>query len=169
VRSPFAHARITAVDAFGARSAPGVVVVFTGVDVRRSALVLDRRRRRPVQAVEPVIRPATIEMLSDGEVRYVGQAVAMVVATDRYLAEDAAELVRVDYEELPAVLDANGCRPAFGLMTTCPTTCRRYRVGSAIRRRLASAGEGRLHYRSQPADHGCAYGDARRACVDRRR
>jgi len=113
VRSPFAHARIAVVDATAARSAPGVVAVYTGVDVRDHVrpLVLDQEAAPPgLEAADPVIRPATIEMLADGEVRYVGQAVAMVVAADRYLAEDAAELVRVEYEELPAILDAERAR-----------------------------------------------------------
>jgi carbon-monoxide dehydrogenase large subunit len=113
VRSPFAHARIVAIDASAARSAAGVVAVLTGVDVRDRVrpLVLDQEAAPPgLEAAEPVVRPATIEMLADGEVRYAGQAVAMVVAADRYLAEDAAELIRVDYEELPAVLDAERAR-----------------------------------------------------------
>jgi carbon-monoxide dehydrogenase large subunit len=113
VRSPFAHARIVAIDASAARSAAGVVAVFTGADVRDRVrpLVLDQEAAPPgLEAAEPVVRPATIEMLADGEVRYAGQAVAMVVAADRYLAEDAAELIRVDYEELPAVLDAERAR-----------------------------------------------------------
>lgn len=95
VRSTQAHARIVSVDAGEARRAPGVVGVITGEDVRRLS------RPFPLAVDVPVeYYPAAVD-----KVRYVGEPVAVVVAEDRYLAEDAAELVEVEYEELPAVVD----------------------------------------------------------------
>ena len=113
VRSPMAHARITGIDTAKALSMPGVVAVFTGPDIRGKvrALVLDQEAAPPgLETAQPEIYPATIEILADGEVRHVGQAVAAVVADDRYHAEDGAELVRVDYEELPASIDPEAAR-----------------------------------------------------------
>ncbi len=113
VRSPFAHARIMSIDTAEALSAEGVVAIYTGPDIRDQvhALVLDQEAAPPgLEAAEPEIHPATIEILADGEVRHVGQAVAAVVADNRYHAEDAAELVRVDYDELPAALDPEQAR-----------------------------------------------------------
>jgi len=108
LRSPHAHARITALDTAEALQAEGVVCVLTGPEIRGKVrpMVLDQEAAPPgLETAEPEIHPATIEILADGEVRHVGQAVAAVVADSRYRAEDAAELVRVDYEELPAAID----------------------------------------------------------------
>jgi carbon-monoxide dehydrogenase large subunit len=113
VRSPHAHARITSIDTKAALAAVGVVAIFTGPDIREHvhAMVLDQEAAPPgLEVAEPVIHPATIEILADGEVRHVGQAVAAIVADNRYHAEDAAELVRVEYEELPAALDPEQAR-----------------------------------------------------------
>jgi carbon-monoxide dehydrogenase large subunit len=113
VRSPFAHARIMSIDTAEALSAEGVVAIYTGPDIRDQvhALVLDQEAAPPgLEAAEPEIHPATIEILADGEVRHVGQAVAAVVADSRYHAEDAAELVRIEYNELPAALDPEQAR-----------------------------------------------------------
>lgn len=113
VRSPLAHARIAGIDVAAALVAEGVVAVLTGSDIRGKVrpLVLDQEAAPPgLEAAEPVIHPATIEILADGEVRYVGQAVAAVIADNRYHAEDAAELVDVDYEEMPAAIDPEAAR-----------------------------------------------------------
>jgi aerobic carbon-monoxide dehydrogenase large subunit len=113
VRSPFAHARITGIDTSQALATPGVVAVFTGPDIRGRvhSLVLDQEAAPPgLETAEPEIHAATIEVLADGEVRHVGQAIAAVVADDRYHAEDGADLVRVDYEELPAAIDPEAAR-----------------------------------------------------------
>jgi carbon-monoxide dehydrogenase large subunit len=107
VRSPLPHARIRGIDVSKARAHPAVAAVFSWADIRDrvSHLVLDQESPSPAleAAVHPEIHPATIEILAEDEVRYVGQAVAAVVADSRYHAEDAAELVEVEYEELPAL------------------------------------------------------------------
>ncbi len=94
VRSQLPHARIT-VDASAALEAPGVIGVLTGEDV----LALSR----PFPA--GIDSPAKQYALAIDAVRYVGEPLAVVVASDRYLAEDAAELVEVDYDPLDPVLD----------------------------------------------------------------
>jgi carbon-monoxide dehydrogenase large subunit len=95
VRSPFAHARLLSVDTAEAAAAPGVVAVLTAAD-------LDGRTMRPFAIADPrLVQPP----LAVDRVRYVGQAVALVVAGTRAQAVDAAELVDVDYDPLPAVVD----------------------------------------------------------------
>ncbi len=95
VRSPFAHARITGVDVAEARRAPGVVAVLTADDFADATAppfaTLTRDVRRP--------------LLTGDRARYVGDPVALVVAESRAAAIDAAELVEVDYDPLPAVAD----------------------------------------------------------------
>jgi len=96
VRSPVAHARIRSVDVSAARSAPGVVAAFTAADVEDL----------------PAIKPAGImnqqmtrSILASDKVRYVGEPVAVVVTEQAYQGEDAMELVDVEYDPLPAVVD----------------------------------------------------------------
>jgi aerobic carbon-monoxide dehydrogenase large subunit len=100
VRSPFAHAKITRVDVSGALSQPGVVAAFSGADLG------DEQGSLPCAwpVTEDIVVPAHPPMAVD-EVRYVGEAVAVVVARDRYAAADAVAAVDVDYEPLPPVLD----------------------------------------------------------------
>jgi 2-furoyl-CoA dehydrogenase large subunit len=95
VRSPYAHARIVRLDPAAAIEAPGVVGVLTGEDV------VAMSRPFPAGIDSPVPHYA----VAHETVRYVGEPVAVVVARDRYLAEDAAELVQVEYEPLDPVLD----------------------------------------------------------------
>ena len=95
VRSQLAHARIT-VDPAAALSVDGVRGVLTGDDVARLS--------KPFAAA--IESPAPQYAAAVGTTRYVGEPLAVVVARDRYLAEDAAELVAVDYEPLEPVLDA---------------------------------------------------------------
>src|SRR6516162_642709 len=100
VRSPMAHARITRVDVSAARSAPGVIAAFSGAD-----FAAEQGSLPCAWPVTPdIVIPAHPPMAVD-EVRYVGEIVACVVARDRYAAADAFQLVDVDYEPLPAVLD----------------------------------------------------------------
>ncbi|HZZ58744.1 MAG TPA: xanthine dehydrogenase family protein molybdopterin-binding subunit [Opitutaceae bacterium] len=98
VRSPFAHARIRAIRVRSARAHPGVYCVITGRDIAETLKPL------PALDLQPSAKPAFSRVLAGDVVRYVGEAIAAVVAVDRYTAEDAAELVEVDYEPLPALL-----------------------------------------------------------------
>ena len=97
VRSPHAHARILGISADAARDLPGVTGVFTGEDLDRWTSRL--RLAPPIDG----LHPTEIETLPIDKVRFHGDPVAVVVARDRYVAEDAAELVEVEYEVLPAI------------------------------------------------------------------
>jgi carbon-monoxide dehydrogenase large subunit len=107
VRSPYAHARLGRIDAVAARAMPGIHAVLSFADLP-PALQL---RRLPNLMPNPVIRQSpTPYALARDEVCFVGEPVAAVVADSRYLAEDAASRVAVDYQPLPAVAD---CRAAI--------------------------------------------------------
>jgi 2-furoyl-CoA dehydrogenase large subunit len=95
LRSPHAHAVLRSINADAARSAAGVAAVLTGADVTALSASLVVGVRAPIQCW-----PIAVE-----RVRYVGEPLAVVVAADRYLAEDALELIEVEYEPLPAVMD----------------------------------------------------------------
>ena len=95
VRSPHAHARIHGWDVRAALAMEGVVGVITGADVARAC--------KPFGV--GVTAPIHYYPTATDRARFVGEPVAVVVARDRYLAEDAAETVVVDYEPLPAVVD----------------------------------------------------------------
>ncbi len=100
VRSPEAHARIVSIDTEGAKSAPGVFGVFTSED-------LDLAGPLPMAWVPPGVEiksPETWPLAKD-TVKYVGQAVAMVLGTDKYGVRDAADQVFVEYDPLPVVVD----------------------------------------------------------------
>jgi len=100
LRSAHAHARIVRIDVTAARRAPGVRLVLTGADLG------ERNQPSPLLIPHPTLsHPRTQRPLATDEVRYVGEIVAFVVATDRYLAEDAAALIEVEYEPLPVVTD----------------------------------------------------------------
>jgi len=99
VRSPFARAAIRGIDTSAARAVRGVHAVFTAADLNSDA---KEQWHTSVGSASPETpRPP----LADVEVRFVGDPVALVVAESLYVAEDAAELVDVDYEPLPAVVD----------------------------------------------------------------
>ena len=103
VRSMHAHARLRDIDATAALKAPGVIAVFTGADLARDNLGTMRMtlpRKRP-DGSAMFARPHM--GLTSGRVRYVGDPIAMVIAETQAEAEDAAELVQVDYEPLPSV------------------------------------------------------------------
>src|SRR5437667_2902688 len=95
VRSPHAHARILGYDVAEALAMPGVVGVITGEDVAKST--------KPFSV--GVTAPVHYYCAATDRARFVGEPVAVLVAKTRYIAEDAAELVRVRYEPLPAVVD----------------------------------------------------------------
>jgi carbon-monoxide dehydrogenase large subunit len=100
LRSPHAHARIVSVDCTQARALAGVALVVTGEDLR------DLPPFTTTIATRPETTTGTRHMLPLDRVRFVGEAVAAVVARSRAIAEDAAELIDVEYERLPPVLDA---------------------------------------------------------------
>jgi len=106
VRSPHPHAAVRGVDASAALALAGVHAVLTLDDL--APVMAKRRMLRHSNSGTPLDRYWSFA-LANGEVSYVGEAVAVVLADDRYVAEDAAALVRVDYDVLPAVAD---CRKA---------------------------------------------------------
>ena len=95
LRSPLAHARIVSVDTAAAEAHPKVEAVITGETLARRALAWMPTLSQDVQAV-----------LATDKVRFQGQEIAFVVAQDRYAARDALELINVEYESLPVVIDA---------------------------------------------------------------
>src|ERR1700677_484531 len=109
VRSPLAHARIKAIDLSRAAAAPGVVYALGGPELAQllppvSDTQLALPSKWTTQVQHKFINPQQ-PLLAHDKVRHVGEAVAVVVAADRYAAEDAAELVELDLDPLPAVLD----------------------------------------------------------------
>jgi carbon-monoxide dehydrogenase large subunit/6-hydroxypseudooxynicotine dehydrogenase subunit gamma len=102
VRSPVAHGRLVAVDATAALALPGVVAVWTNADIA-DIPPIDFRADKSAEILKPYRQPA----LARDFVRYVGDPVAAVFAEEPYLAEDAAELVVLDIEELPPILSAS--------------------------------------------------------------
>ncbi|EEE42972.1 aerobic carbon-monoxide dehydrogenase large subunit [Roseibium alexandrii] len=94
VRSPYPHARITKIDATEALKIPGVIAVLTAEDLKGVNL-----------AWMPTLAGDVQMVLADGKVLYQNQEVAFVVAENRYIADDAIQLVEVDYEELPVLID----------------------------------------------------------------
>jgi len=99
LRSPHAHARITRIDTAAARKLAGVVAVFTGAELK------DQIGTLPTTADNPTLRIPKHRVLAVDKVCYVGEGVAVLVAQDRYTARDGADLIEVDYEPLPAVID----------------------------------------------------------------
>jgi carbon-monoxide dehydrogenase large subunit len=99
VRSPYAHARIKSIDASAARALAGVKAVFLAADLPFGHTDL------PILIPHPnLTHGRTQRCLASEVVRYAGEAVAFVVAENRYIAEDAADLVQVEYEPLPVVI-----------------------------------------------------------------
>jgi carbon-monoxide dehydrogenase large subunit len=104
VRSPHAHARIKSVDTARAKAAPGVLAVLTGADARAENIGRLPCSTPPIAFGGPLKSFMALHpVLPDDRVRHVGDPVAFVVAATHAQARDAAELVRVDYEILPAV------------------------------------------------------------------
>ena len=100
LRSPHAHAKINSIDTSAAAAAPGVVAVYTGADTDGVLNPIPCAWIPPESDVKAVAHPA----LAKDVVRYQGDAVAVVVAESRYQAEDALELINVNYDVLPAVI-----------------------------------------------------------------
>ncbi len=116
VRSPHVHARVRSIDVSAARAAPGVLGVYTAADLRAAGIgpiaVAVPQKNRDGSAPRVAGRP----VLCDAQVRFAGEAVAMVVAESLVAARDAAETVLVDYEELPHCTD-----PRAALIDGAPT------------------------------------------------
>lgn len=100
VRADVAHGRLAGVDTKAARALPGVVAVWDGAEVADIPPIPFRATK--LKGLEPYCQP----ILASGRVRYVGEPVAAVFAEDPFIAEDAADLVVTDVEEIPALLDA---------------------------------------------------------------
>jgi CO/xanthine dehydrogenase Mo-binding subunit len=99
VRSPYAHARIASIDVSAARALQGVIAVYTSADLPFGDTDL------PILIPHPSLTQGrTQRCLASEVVRYAGEAVAFIVAENRYIAEDAAELVQIEYEPLPVVI-----------------------------------------------------------------
>ena len=130
LRSPFAHARIGRIETAAALAVPGVHAVITG---REAAELCD-----PMPDFGPDPAKHTWRCLAAEKVRYVGEGVAVVVADSRYLAEDALELIEVEYEPLPP-----GHRPGARARRRVPAGARgagvelRLRAQLRLRRRRA--------------------------------
>jgi carbon-monoxide dehydrogenase large subunit len=101
VRSTVAHARIASIDTSAAKEAEGVVAVFTGADLAAAGV-------QPISPMMPNMNKAMIQpWLAIDTVRFVGEQVAAIVTEHPYQGEDAIELVDIDYDFLPAVVDMN--------------------------------------------------------------
>jgi carbon-monoxide dehydrogenase large subunit len=98
-RSPYAHARIKSLNVDAAKSHPGVVTVLTGADLLGNVGTI------PCGAAGPGMKVPVNHALAVGKVGFVGQPVAVVVANDPYVAEDAVNLIEMEVETLPAVID----------------------------------------------------------------
>jgi aerobic carbon-monoxide dehydrogenase large subunit len=112
VRSPHAHARIRSIDVSEALEVDGLVGVYTWAD-------LPERVAAPLPLLIPhpsLSHPRTQLALARDEVNHVGEAIVMVVATDRYLAEDAADRIQIDFEELAPVVGIAAARDAVHLV-----------------------------------------------------
>ncbi|MGN6749372.1 MAG: xanthine dehydrogenase family protein molybdopterin-binding subunit, partial [Xanthobacteraceae bacterium] len=107
VRSAHAHGSIVAIDTAAARALPRVFAVWTAADIPDVPPVDFREGSIP--ALDPYRQP----VLAKGRVRYVGDPVAAVFAQDPYIAEDAADLVAVEIDELPPLLDAQAAPAEF--------------------------------------------------------
>jgi carbon-monoxide dehydrogenase large subunit len=140
LRSMYAHARITSIDVSEAAHAPGVVAVYTGKDVAQQV--------GPVPCASagaiPGLRIPDYRVLATDHVVFVGQPIAAVVATDRYAARDAIDLIMVDYEELPTAVDLESAASAG------PAIYEEY--GDNIAYKL-TAGEGDIDAALKDADH----------------
>ncbi|MEO7009081.1 MAG: xanthine dehydrogenase family protein molybdopterin-binding subunit, partial [Caldimonas sp.] len=140
LRSPYAHARIVSIDADAARALPGVLAVYTGAELAAAGVKpipsIDVFKRADGSALATPPRRA----LAHERVRFVGEAVAAVVAESRDAARDACEAIVVDYEELPTINDAvSAVRP--GAVAICPEApdniAAEMRHGDAAATRLA--------------------------------
>ena len=129
VRSPHAHARIVDIDLNAASETPGVVAVYTGKDLADGGV-----NGIPVGWLLPGLKPSNHNAIAVEKVRYVGEAVAVVIAESPYTARDAAGLVAVEYDPLPAVADAEQALAAGAPIVrdaADDNVCFRWQIGDA--------------------------------------
>jgi carbon-monoxide dehydrogenase large subunit len=138
VRSMYAHARITGIDTAEAAKAPGVVAVYTGKDIAEKVGPV------PCAAALPDLKVPDYRVLATGKALFVGHPIAAIVATDKYAGRDAADLISVDYEELPAVIDVEQAAGSAMVIHE--------QFGTNIAYQLTS-GEGDIEAALQAADH----------------
>jgi carbon-monoxide dehydrogenase large subunit len=130
LRSTHAHARIRSIDTTVARTAPGVLAVYTAADVKAAGLgsipcLIPLKQKDGKRLVTP-----PWPLLADSVVRYVGEAVAMVVAETIGAARDAGEHIQVDYDELPVVADTATASDAPPIWPQAPdNVCFRWEKG----------------------------------------
>jgi carbon-monoxide dehydrogenase large subunit len=139
LRSMYAHARISSIDTSEALAAPGVVAVYTGKDAA------DKIGAVPCAGALPDLKVPDYRVLAKDHVVFVGQPIAVVVATDKYAARDAIDLILIDYEELPVVVDVEEAAKEGS-----PLVYEEY--GDNIAYRLTS-GEGDIEAALAEADH----------------
>ena len=112
LRSPTPHARIKSVDTSCARAVPGVIDILTGRDIAEFIAPVPGMQNRPPkvwrEAVEHEINIPDQPVLAVDKIRHIGEGIAVVVAEDRYVAEDAAALIDVHLEDLPAIAGIDG-------------------------------------------------------------
>ena len=114
VRSDYAHARIRSVDTSAARDLLGVVEVLVASDIAGTLEDIPSRPMAGEQMIQEM-HPPTHPVLAKDKVCYAGQAIAIVVARDHYIAAEAIELISVDYEPLPPIMD-----PDEAVKPECP-------------------------------------------------
>ncbi len=142
VRSDLARARITRVDVDAARALPGVRAVLTAADLDAGS----RSMQPTMFAADPPPTPcAPLRPLAGADVRFVGDPVVLVVADSRYLAEDACELVEVDYERLDPIVDAEAAADAAELVHP--------ELGSNVATRIETPPNPALDAAFESADH----------------
>lgn len=138
LRSMYAHAKIKSIDTSEASHAPGVVAVYTGKDVAGKIGPV------PCAGALPGLKIPDYRVLATDHVTFVGHPIAAVVATDRYAARDAIDLIMVDYEELPVVVDVEEAAKGGNLVYE--------EYGDNIAYKLTS-GEGDIDAALADADH----------------
>jgi aerobic carbon-monoxide dehydrogenase large subunit len=138
LRSPYAHAKINSIDVTAAQNAPGVVAVYTGKDVDGKVGYL------PCAAALPELKVPKYSVLAQNKVIFVGQPVAAVVASNKYQARDAADLIDVDYDPLDVVTD-----PEKAAKPDCPVIHEEFGTNIAF---VHSAGTGDVEAAFKQAD-----------------
>jgi carbon-monoxide dehydrogenase large subunit len=138
LRSPYAHAKINSINVTAAQNAPGVVAVYTGKDVDGKVGYL------PCAAALPELKVPKYSVLAQSKVIFVGHPVAAVVASDKYQARDAIDLIEVDYDPLDVVTD-----PEKAAKPDCPVIHEEFGTNIAF---VHSAGTGEVEAAFKQAD-----------------